>query len=80
MLSIPYGICHSVFSGDFKVYDDFVFVDDLWISRDIAFLTIPYVSWHSVLSDDFKFYNESVFTDDLWQFPASAMTLFFLSI
>jgi len=77
-LWIPHASCHLVFSDDFKVYDDSVFADDIWISRDIMFLTIPcvghdsillsipYVSWHSVFSDDFKFYSESVFANDLW--------------
>jgi len=44
MMSITYVGCHSVFIDDFKVYSDFVFAVDLWIGRDIAFLTIPCVS------------------------------------
>ena len=47
-LSIPYVICHSVFSGDFEVYSDSVFSDDLWFSTDIEFLTIPCVSHDSI--------------------------------
>jgi len=33
--------CHSIFIDDFKVYSCSIFAGDLWISRDIAFLTIP---------------------------------------
>ena len=51
-LSIPWGICHSVFIDDFKVYVYSVLAADLWISRDIAFLTIPYVSHDSIFSID----------------------------
>jgi hypothetical protein len=40
-LSIPYVSCHSVFCDDYKVYNESVFTDDLWISSDIIFLTIP---------------------------------------
>jgi len=29
-LSTPYVRCHSFFSGDFKIYSDSVFADDLW--------------------------------------------------
>jgi len=49
-LSIPYGRCHSVFINDFKVYSYSVFGGDLWISRDIAFLTIPCVGHHSIFA------------------------------
>jgi hypothetical protein len=51
-LSIPRGSCHSVFIDDFKVYNDSVFADDLWISSDIAFLTIPCVSHDSIFPID----------------------------
>jgi hypothetical protein len=51
-LSIPHISWHSVFIDDFKVYSDFVFADDLWISRDIAFLTIPCVSHDSSFAID----------------------------
>jgi hypothetical protein len=51
-LSIPCGSCHSVFIDDFKVYNDSVFADDLWISSDIAFLTIPCVSHDSIFPID----------------------------
>jgi hypothetical protein len=51
-LSIPYVGCHSVFIDDFKVYREFVFVDDLWICSDIAFLTIPCVSQDSSFAID----------------------------
>jgi hypothetical protein len=49
-MSIPYVGCHSVFIDDFKVYSDSVFADDLWISRDMAFLTIPCVSHDAILA------------------------------
>ena len=52
-LSIPYVICHSVFSDDFKVYSDSVFSDDLWFSTDIEFLTIPCVSHDSIFCYQF---------------------------
>jgi hypothetical protein len=51
-LSIPNVGCHSVFIDDFKVYRDSVCDDDLWISRDIAFLTIPSVSYDSIFAID----------------------------
>ena len=49
-MSIPYIDCHSVFIDDIKVYSDVVFADDLWISRDIAFLTIPCVMDDSIFA------------------------------
>jgi hypothetical protein len=61
-LSIPCGSCHSVFIDDFKVYCHSVFIEDfkvysysilagdLWIGRDIAFLTIPCVGHHSIFA------------------------------
>jgi len=51
-LSIPWCTCHSVFIDDFKVYSYSVFAVDLWISRDIAFLTIPCVGHDSIFSID----------------------------
>jgi len=77
MLLIPYNSYHSVFSDDFKVYRDFVFANDLWISRDIAFFTIPSVG------------HDSSFTIDLmrrswihWhcRFHISAVTQYSLTI
>jgi len=49
-LSIPYVGCHSVFIDNFKVYSYFVFASDLWIPRDIAFVTIPLVSHDSIFA------------------------------
>jgi hypothetical protein len=63
-LSIPCGSCHSVFIDDFKVYCHSVFIEDfkvysysilagdLWIGRDIAFLTIPCVGHDSIFAID----------------------------
>jgi hypothetical protein len=51
-MSIPWGICHSVFIDDFKVYGYSVLAADLWISCDIAFLTIPWVGHDSIFSID----------------------------
>ena len=51
-LSIPYVTCHSVFINDFKVYNDSVFAEDLWISHDIPFLTLPCVSHDSIFAID----------------------------
>jgi hypothetical protein len=51
-LSIPYESGHSVFIGDFKVYSYSVFAGDLWISRDITFMTIPYVSHDLIFAID----------------------------
>jgi hypothetical protein len=34
---------------EFKVYIDYVFAADLWISSDSVFLTIPCVDHHSIL-------------------------------
>jgi hypothetical protein len=52
-LLIPYVRYDSEFSDNFKVYSDSVFVDDLWITSDIAFLTIPCVNNDYVFSIDF---------------------------
>jgi len=51
-LSIPCGSCHSIFIDDFKAYSYSVLAADLWISRDIAFLTIPCVDHDSIFSID----------------------------
>ena len=51
-LSIPYGSCHLVFFDDFKVYCYSVLAGDLWISRDITFLTIPRVGHDSIFAID----------------------------
>jgi hypothetical protein len=51
-LSIPCCTCHSVFNDDFKVYGYSVLAADLWISRDIAFLTIPCDGRDSIFSID----------------------------
>jgi hypothetical protein len=51
-LSITYVDCHSIFIDDYKVYNDSVFANDLWISSDIAFLTIPCVDHDSIFAFD----------------------------
>jgi hypothetical protein len=51
-LSIPCSSCHSVFIDDFKVYCFSVLAGDLWISRDLAFLTIPCISHDSIFAID----------------------------
>jgi len=51
-LWIPYVSCHSVFIDNLKLYRDFVFGDDLWISNDITFLTIPSVKYDSIFAID----------------------------
>jgi hypothetical protein len=51
-LSIPCCTCLSIFIDDFKVYGYSVLAADLWISRDIAFLTIPCVGHDSIFSID----------------------------
>jgi hypothetical protein len=51
-LSIPCCTCLLVFIDDFKVYGYSVLAVDLWISRDIAFLTIPSVGHDSIFSID----------------------------
>jgi hypothetical protein len=52
MLSIPYVSYDSYFSDDFKVYNDSVFAEDLWITSDVVFLTIPCVSHDSIFATD----------------------------
>jgi hypothetical protein len=49
-LSITYNGCHSIFMDDFKVYS--VLTGNLWISRDVAFLTIPCVGHDSIFALD----------------------------
>ena len=49
-VSIPYSSCHSLLNDDLTVYSDSVFIDDLWICTDIAFLTIPCVSHDSIFA------------------------------
>jgi hypothetical protein len=51
-LWIPCGRCHSVFIDDFKVYCYSVLTGNLWISRDVAFLTIPCVGHDSIFALD----------------------------
>jgi hypothetical protein len=51
-LLIPYGSCHSIFIEDFKVYSYSILAGDLWISRDIAFLTIPCVGHDFIFAID----------------------------
>jgi hypothetical protein len=51
-LSIPCGSCHSVFIDDFKVYCFSILADDIWISRDLAFLTIPCINHDSIFAID----------------------------
>jgi hypothetical protein len=52
MLWIPLVSFHSVFRGDFLVYSDSIFTDDLRISRDLAFLTITSLSHDSIFAID----------------------------
>jgi len=51
-LSIPYITYHLVIIEDFKVYSDWIFAKDLWISHDITFLTILCVSHDSIFAID----------------------------
>jgi hypothetical protein len=51
-LSIRYVGCYSVFINDFKVYSVSVFTNDLWIRRQIPFLTIPFVGRESIFGID----------------------------
>ena len=53
-LSIPYVSCHSFFSGDFNIYSDFVFADDLWSVVTQFSLTIPCVNDDFVFSIHFR--------------------------
>jgi len=52
-LSITYIGYHSVLIGDFKVYSYSVFAGDLWISRDIMFLTISCITHNSIFAIDY---------------------------
>jgi len=88
-LLIPYVDCHSVFIEFFNVYSDSVFADDLWISRDIVFLTIPSVSHDSIFAIDLmrrswihwccRFHTSAV-TQYSLMISRSTMTLFSLTI
>jgi hypothetical protein len=88
-LLIPYVDCHSVFIEFFNVYRDSVFADDLWISRDIVFLTIPSVSHDSIFAIDLmrrswihwccRFHTSAV-TQYSLMISRSTMTLFSLTI
>jgi len=49
-LSIRYVGCHAVFMDDFKDHSDSVFAADLWITREITFLTIPCFSHDSIFA------------------------------
>jgi len=51
-LSITYVCYYSVFIDNFKVYSDSVFAADLWINRDIVFLTIPCINHDSIFVID----------------------------
>jgi hypothetical protein len=46
-------LCHSYFSGDFKVTSHFLFADDFWSVGTQFSLTIPRVNDDSVFSIDF---------------------------
>jgi len=52
-LSTPYVSCHSYFSGDFKVYSDFVLGDNFWSVVTQFSLTIPCVNNEALFSFDF---------------------------
>jgi len=88
-LSIPCGSCHSVFIDDFKVYCHSVFIEDfkvysysilagdLWIGRDIAFLTIPCVGHDSIFAIDLM---RRSWIHSRWWFYAVAVTQYSLTI
>jgi len=52
-VSTPYGSCHSYFSGDFRVYSDFVLGDDFSSVVTQFSLAIPCVNDDSLFSFDF---------------------------
>jgi hypothetical protein len=52
-VSTPYGNCHSYFSGDFRVYSDFVLADDFSSVVTQFSLAIPCVNDDSLFSFDF---------------------------
>jgi hypothetical protein len=52
-LSTPYVSCLSYYSGDFRVYSDFVLGDDFWSVVTQFSLTIPCVNDDPVFSFDF---------------------------
>jgi hypothetical protein len=76
-MSIPWGMCHSVFIDDFKVYGYSVLAADLWISCDIAFLTIPWVGHDSIFSIDLMWRSWIYWR---YRFHAVAVTQYSLTI
>ena len=88
-LWIPHVSCHSVFSDDYKVYNDFVFGDDLWIKSDTAFLTIQCVSHDFIFAIDLMHrswihwrcrFHTAVVTQYSLTISRYAVTLFLLTI
>jgi hypothetical protein len=71
-LLITYVGCHSPFINDYEVYSDCIFTIDLWISKDITFLTIPCVG-HDQL-------HTAAVTQYSLMISRSTMTLFLLMI
>jgi len=89
MVPIPYVGCHSVFIDDFKVYSDSIFAEDLWISRDITFLTIPCTSHCYIFAIDLMCWSwihwlcwlhMSIVTHYSLTFSSSTGTMFWLTI
>jgi hypothetical protein len=88
-VSIPYSSCHSLLNDDLTVYSDSVFIDDLWICTDIAFLTIPCVSHDSISAINlmsrswslwrYRFHTAAV-TQNSLTISTSIVTLFSLNI
>ena len=76
-LSIPHVNCHLVLNDDFLSYSDSVFVDDLWISNDITFLTIQCVSNYSDFTIDLK---RRSWIQWCYGFHSSAFTRFSVTI
>jgi hypothetical protein len=81
--------CHSIFIDDFKVYRESVFTNDLWISRDIAFLPIPCVRHNSIFAIDLMrrswihwrcWFHTPVVTHYSLTISTSTTTLFWLTI
>jgi hypothetical protein len=88
-LSIPCDSCHSVFINNFKVYSYSVFIGDLRINRDMAFLTIPCVDHDSIFAIDFMRrwwiqwccrFHTAVVTQYLMKISMSTVTLLSLVI
>jgi hypothetical protein len=71
-LSITCVGCYSPFIDDYEVYSDSVFAVDLWISKDIAFLTIPCVGYDLL--------HTAAVTQYSLMISRSTMTLFLLMI